>query len=716
MPINAIVDDLIFPTKGWSSSGVLLDLPYTDINGPISDTISNAGGSATLVSRNTAILPSSASSVNDYYNGYIIKISRKNLETGRIRTQEKKIVGYVGSTRVITIDDIWETDFIPVPGDDIEIYPPARDRRSTINPAIQTLDYMTSKTYGRGLDVFEDLHLPSWLNSGRICDEGSDVTIKTLVVQNPSVGSVYKYPSTGDILWQGVVSSSNGRYITFTDIIGKLSNKWNSWKNFPINSLIYVDNRLYKATSGGVFATKPVHTSGTVANLQYVGSLTLTSTNGGIDLNLIVAGNPVRNINDKGQEISGYSLYDCDEINFWRLVGWDEHSQRYATRHQTNVVVDTSISLFDNTNSFLEHFNGILRYTGNKYYLDIETKSDNISSSVTEPRHITADYIIDKIKLADDGSKKSYNSLTAAFPDPGNKFESKNISFFNSDYLKADKNSPKKGNLTLPGITNYYNTRMLADSYLNKSRYGLTISFNMAPRGTLLLAGSIIELEYPRYNWVDKKFRISSITHQPDCSVDIVADEYDDSFYSISNLSRPQGTGRAAVGVQTSIEAPSGLHASNVSTGDENYSTIELSWVNGTTFNSTKNIYTEIYRSSSPDMFITCTDISSNVLQFSSDHNLLPGDSITPQENIAGLVKNTKYFVKDIISTSELTLSETINGSIVGLVDQSSISLSIMTASLIATLPIPTNKYSDTFAGIDSRVEKYYWVRHKVIS
>ena len=135
------------------------------------------------------------------------------------------------------------------------------------------------------------------------------------------------------------------------------------------------------------------------------------------------------------------------------------------------MVLDTSISLFENINGLLDHYNGILRYTAGKYYLDIEELADEVPNN--DIRIITADDIIGRIQLSDEGSRSSFNSLTAAFADPANKFEARNISFFNSDYLKADKNVPKKGNLSVPGVTNYYNTRLLANGFLTSLGMGL---------------------------------------------------------------------------------------------------------------------------------------------------------------------------------------------------------------------------------------------------
>ena len=77
-----------------------------------------------------------------------------------------------------------------------------------------------------------------------------------------------------------------------------------------------------------------------------------------------------------------YSLYDADDVKYWRYYGWDDHHQRYVTRHQTQGTINTSDSVFENVNGFLKQFNGLLAYEGGKYALKIETTSDTITSTI----------------------------------------------------------------------------------------------------------------------------------------------------------------------------------------------------------------------------------------------------------------------------------------------------------------------------------------------
>jgi hypothetical protein len=432
------------------------------------------------------------------------------------------------------------------------------------------------------------------------------------------------------------------------------------------------------------------------------------------------------------------------------MAGWDEHSQRYATKDQCNIVLDTSVPLSDNVNGMLEHFNGILRYTAGKYYLDIETQdvpeslsalpsTDNyVGRSVLlttdnrlyrynessqwelDIRTITADDIIGKIQLSDEGTRSAFNSLTASFADPANKFEARNVSFFNSEYLKADRNVPKKGNLSIPGITNYYNSRALADSFLNKSRFGLTVSMTIRPSGFLLLAGTVIQVIYPRYDWSSpgKKFRVESINYQPDGLVDIVAKEYDDSFYTASNIRRVAGTGATTVPATSAPAGPSNLIVTSADTLDELLNGVELFWDNDPFTVQSSNASTEIYASLSPSLYVLVTGISGSTLTTSLPHGLVAGSPVYSLSNYGTNEINdgAKYYVVSAPTATTFTMTAVKNSTTaLTFTTGTGLSLRMRTATLLATVPVPIRSYVDSVVNEGTqRVEKYYWVRHRI--
>ena len=689
----------------------------------------------TIVSRNTIKLASSASSSNGYYNGYNIILTRIT-DAGKELVQTKRIISYDGSAKIATIDGIWDFDFIPGPTDKYKIVPAYGDTRVSINTAIQTLDYVTSKRYGKGLDPKKDLYMPSWLESARLCDTQSDVTVRvTSDTTGLAVGAIYRFFNNNTLHWQGSVKSKKAGYVTFTKVIGKLSNKWNSWKARKRGSLVYEGNNLYSKDSTGASNYKPAHTSGSTGDYTYVSSASITKVTGTgpSSISIYTQGNPVQDVNERGVTISGYSLYDADGIDYWRLVGWDQHDQRYVTRHQTNLMLDTSTPVFDNTNSLLEHFNGIMRYSNGKYHLEVESGEDGVIDE-DDVRQIDNTKIIGKIRLSDEGIKSSYNSLTVAYADPANKFEAKNISFFNSNYLKADRNVPKKGNLAIPGITNYYNARLLADKFLNESRFGLTISMNLAPEGVLLLAGRVIEVSNSRYNWVDKRFRIENITHNTDATVDIVAKEYDDSFYKISNISKPPAVGKAGESNLVLEVYPTNLRASGLVEQDEQTGSIEVTWTHHPKANAT--MQTEVYSSPNPlpNLVTVGTDANGAIIT-PVPHNLTVGSRISNLSAFGWFYPaNTSYIVSEVISPTLFKLADIVIPGGLSWGSEGTFS----TMNLVASLDYPISRYVDVIPVLSStadapveetptepvdpeapveeeKIPRYYWIRYKII-
>lgn len=703
-----------------------------------------------LSSRNTIQLRSGASSTEDYYKNYNITVTRVDVVTGKVSKQTKKIVAYSGGNKIATIDGIWDWDLIPTTSDTYSVTPTYPDSRVSTNFAVMTLDYITSIRYGKGLDPYRDLDLPSWLEAARICDTRSDVTVKcTGAVSGVAAGAIYNYTASG-LHWQGTVVAvkHDNEYVQFTDVLGKLTNKWNSWKSYKVGEIIYHNTNVYQVTSGGVKTTAPIHGSGDIDGLTRISSLTLTKVSGTgpstISLSTIASLNySVNPVQDKNvftnREITGYSLYDSDGIDYWRYVGWDGPDQRFVTRHQGNLTVDTSVSLFDNINNLLEHFGGNLSYVAGRYKLNVELESGPIATTTSEVKNITKNDIIGKLRLTDEGMRSSFNSLTVAYADPANKFEAKNISFFNSEFLKADRNVPKKGNLSIPGVTNYYNARLLADNFLIRSRYGLTVSLNVAPRGLLLTAGSVIQLQNDRYGWVDKKFRIENITHNTDCTVDIVAKEHDDSFYAINSISKPPAVGRAGEsGILTTLN-PSGLTATGISSQNETFGGIYVKWANPLTVDNT--VETELYSSFKSQLILTATDIlAGNVLRLNFAEELKVGDTLVAKTGTNGLTTNETYYVKEVlVNNVDIKLSTTTDGPVMVLAPATGLNLKFLTGSVIATIPVTMNDYIDVISNSYTiteedkaaiallpiedqepalveleRIRKYYWIRNKV--
>jgi len=471
------------------------------------------------------------------------------------------------------------------------------DKRAGNNPAMQLLDYLSSPRYGKKLDINNDIDLASFKSSAKLCDVRSDQTIVLNANETSvAVGDIYKLTSdgtgSGTHVASGTVKSittttvggSTVSKITFEKMSHQLGREYQNYINYAVGEhILTTDGNVYKVTSAGYKSTKPVHTSGTTNGLEYISAGTYT-------LNKVSGSGPA-NITVNATFGTIYSLYSADFIKYWRYLGWEHHKQCFVTRHQTNFIIDTTRSLFENVNAFLTHFNGLLSYESGKYVLDVETQvsapaTSTSFNSVTydwnvNPEYIDSSDIIGGITLSDNSQSTAKNTIKASIQDPQNNFGSRSVSFFNSDYLKADRNVVKTGQWEYSGITNYYNARIGCEKELLQSRYSREISFTVGPKGILLKAGQVIAVTYPPFGFSSKLFRIENLNFNADCNVQVKAREYDNSIYAItaqraSELRQETATQAAPL---KAPNAPSGLSATTTKPGS-----VLLSWTNPSNF------------------------------------------------------------------------------------------------------------------------------------
>ena len=596
---------------------------------PLIKQLLEAGNTCTLRNMNMIVLNASAApNVDNAYNGRKIVITRFDSDDTILKEEERQIVTYETASdslpKIATLDVPMPFDFSPEATDFYVIHSgeDEEDIRVSINPAIQLLDYLKDKKHGKGLDD-SDIDFPSFLQAARDCETRSDVTVQVVgdVTGSLDVGDVYEYAPSSVVKFRGTVKSRETKVVnvtatngsvsatTFTQVIfnnvmGKLAYKWTNWRTFADNDYYWNKGLLYLKSGSGTVTSEPTsgHITTNITLSKVSGSGSGNSLTVSIQDTYNSSGNPVikkfTNIVE-GFNSPGYSLYDSDDVKYWIYLGWDEPEQRFVTRHQMNQIIDTSVPIFDNINSMLKQFNGILRYANGKYGLAIKQAAP---SSFETYQTITDDDIIGEMSVQDGGQKQSFNSMAANVIDPQNKFNARSITYFNSDYLKQDKGIRRSGNFAMPGVSNYFNSRINIQQFLDESRYGLDISFKIDSKGLLLLTGEIIQVTNSRLGFNNKLFRISNLNFLSNCLVQVTAVEHNDSAYLVGNIKtapaakeiEDQG-GTVNETVVATPESPSGLTATTNAKG-----AIDLSWSNSSSF-STATHMTEVFASSTND-------------------------------------------------------------------------------------------------------------------
>ena len=537
-------------TSGKSSANIATtNSGGTTVNLPSTTSTSVTTATTAFITNKIKLAGSGLSGTTDFYKGMSLNIV-KTTEAGERLTVVVEILAYNGTTKVATTEE-FGLDMIPSVGDIVEILPKSynvyknrslhrgADERPSINFAIILLDYLLSDRYGAGLST-NDIDLDSFLYAAQLCDTQSDVTVQFNTGVSLTAGDIYEYEASGHLKWRGTVlnTTNNSSSAVFTNVYGKLSNKWNDFTERKLGDLIWYNN-VYKVTNvtglQSSFGTKAVAPTASNAKITKFSGNASSPTDVVLGLNIL-------------SPVTGYSLYDSDDIKYWKYLGWENNTQRYVTRHQGNLTVDTAQPVFSNIQSLLSHFNGLLSYVNGKFRLTIEAGrdetgnesdalfNDSNSDLNIQIRYITDEDIIGEIKLDDKGTEKAYNSLTASISDPQYHFDNRSISFFRSDYLKADRSVVKSTSFEIPGITNYFNGRMAAKQVLDRSRFSRDISFTMRPSGLAILPGELIRVQYDRFGWTSASpvlFRVKSVGLNKNCLISITAEEYSDDIYRI---------------------------------------------------------------------------------------------------------------------------------------------------------------------------------------
>ena len=371
-------------------------------------------------------------------------------------------------------------------------------------------------------------------------------------------------------------------------------------------------------------------------------------------------------------------------------------------------------------NGMLQQFNGILSFEAGKYALRIEVESDNteqISDIATSsdtgytigtelnPRYITDDNIIGTIKVTDPGPKKSYNTVSSTIADPGSKFEGKQVSFYNSNFLKADKNVKKSGNFAQPSIHNYYNARINVENALKQSRYQTKINFSLGPRGLLLVSGDVISLTHSKFGWNQKQFRIENLNFKTNCTVDVSASEYDASFYSITTPTLESNQiPSSRTPVPYSLSTPNTFSVAAGAAGQ-----IDLVWKNAA--NLPSNSITEIWYAAGDTSDTSIRKYLGSVTAAPKVVNQVNGavsSTTVAMDSVTGLVTGMV-----LRGTTALNTASTGNSPIT----ISSISGNNLTISASQTIPDNTRltflspgEYTH-YIGLDGSA-KTYWLRH----
>ena len=207
---------------------------------------------------------------------------------------------------------------------------------------------------------------------------------------------------------------------------------------------------------------------------------------------------------------------------------------------ETNAVLQTDETLFDNVLKMLMGCRGFLPYNQGVYSLRIDKSASSVFA-------FTTDNLIGGVAIQGESKENKYNRVNVKFANPLLDYqpdtatypdESDTITVGGSStnayayYLGQDNGTELLSDLELPTVTNFYVARDLARVILLRSRNALRASIQTTSEALQLSVSDVVTVTHPTPGWVAKPFQVEGITLNYDGTCNLSLLEYDSSIYT----------------------------------------------------------------------------------------------------------------------------------------------------------------------------------------
>ena len=199
-----------------------------------------------------------------------------------------------------------------------------------------------------------------------------------------------------------------------------------------------------------------------------------------------------------------------------------------------NAIIDTSKTIFKNTQKILTAMRGIMPYTEGKYSILIDKDEESVGT-------ITSDIVTKDISIKSTSKDKKLNQAKVVFVNPYKRWEKDHViypaanSAEEAQFLAEDNNQILSKEITLDTVTNFYQARELARVIVLSSRStSMMVSIICTSEALQYAVGDVIKLENESMGWTDgaeKSFRIMSMQLSVDGQVGLTLQEYDSQIY-----------------------------------------------------------------------------------------------------------------------------------------------------------------------------------------
>jgi hypothetical protein len=229
-------------------------------------------------------------------------------------------------------------------------------------------------------------------------------------------------------------------------------------------------------------------------------------------------------------------------------VNGNPQTQPY--RYRVNGVLDTSNNVLDNLQMLVDACDSWLQYneaTGKWRVVPNAPYGGTLASLY----NVNDDVLIGGIQINPIDLNYTYNQVEVAYPNTNIKDQSDyqlvdltdpTTSWFSTFNSVLSPNEPlNRLNITLPMVNSAVQAKYIAVRRLLQSREDLVINFVLDYSGIQIDAGDVIRVNHNAYGWVDKLFRVSTVSEIQDESGNLMASieafEYNGSIYTAVDVS-----------------------------------------------------------------------------------------------------------------------------------------------------------------------------------
>lgn len=225
---------------------------------------------------------------------------------------------------------------------------------------------------------------------------------------------------------------------------------------------------------------------------------------------------------------------DCAQSKTFTLDDGSSTTKAFLT---TNITLDTSKKMLDNTKALLECCRGYLPYTNGKYALKLEA-----AVSTAGLFEVDDHMIIGKISFSSNNKSNTYNRAEVSFSNQDAEYETDVRTYSNATYLQEDENEVLEIKHNSPGITDTDRAYDQARLLVERSRRQNKIQFTGTAELQQLEAGDVIKFTHQYvfnptsasdYMFDETLFRVVQVKVNADMTVGISAIEHDNSIYDV---------------------------------------------------------------------------------------------------------------------------------------------------------------------------------------